>query len=82
VYKNMDIEKKEGIKLLKLYRIQRRLEVRTLNGHIVPNHNRKIHDIISNEIEILAKTVGARAKTRIRKKRIWNNNNLNLQDTE
>ena len=66
-------EAKDGNKLLSLYRERREYEVPTLDG-FKPVHgvtyNRfaaQRYKQITDEIEILSKTMGGRAKTRIRK---------------
>jgi len=60
-------ERKDGEKLLNLYRNLRRLEVRTLNGFIPVPYHKTEYNLILNQIEILASKIGARAKTRLKK---------------
>ena len=63
-------EKKDGQKLLELYRKQREYTYPTLEGRKVePNEfARKMFALYEKEIEILSKTIGARAKTRLTNK--------------
>ena len=65
-------EIKDGQKLLSLYRERRRYEVLTLEGY-KPEHElthnsftRRMYQSLSDDIEILSRTIGGRAKTRIR----------------
>jgi len=60
----MNKDKKQGKELLELYRLQRHYTYPTLNG-IVPTD--KMYFFIADQIEILLKTIGGRAKTSIRK---------------
>lgn len=62
-------EKKDGKQLLRLYREQRKYTYPTLEGRRVePNpFSYKMYNLIGDEIEILSKTIGGRAKTRLRK---------------
>ena len=53
------------MKLLELIRERRKYECRTLDGY--KPTNKLMHHILSNEIEVLMKTVGAQNKTKIRK---------------
>ena len=61
----MKTDEQLGEELLGLYRKQRNFETRTLDGHIITQP--LPHRLVSDELEILQKTMGGRAKTRIRK---------------
>ena len=54
-----------GEKLLNLIRERRKYEYRTLDGYKASNP--RMHYILSEEIEILQKTIGGQNKTRLRK---------------
>jgi len=59
--------KTDSEKLLELYRLQRKCETRTLNGHGVFSPAQQLWNTYQKEIEILQSTLSGRAKTRIRK---------------
>jgi len=65
----MNIEKKQGKQLLKLYRIQRYYTVPTLSGHIpLDFYQKKMYNMLQDQIDILSQEISGRAKTRIRKR--------------
>ncbi len=60
-------DEKLGNDLLELYRERRKCEVKTLNGHKPVPYSKVKYQSITDQIDILAKTIGGRARTRIRK---------------
>ena len=59
------MEKKDGKELLRLIRLQKSCTVKTLDGFIVTDYFH--YNYLQDQIQILSKTIGGRAKTRIRK---------------
>ena len=60
-----NIEERDGKKLNQLFKQLRHFRIRTLTGWIITDYFH--HTRVMNEIEHLSKTIGGRAKTRIRK---------------